>query len=369
MAGTCQNGLIDMKIVQVIYSLDMGGIEEFSLNLASCLAADGFVSTLVILSKGRDEEWCRAKKDSITSAGTDVIEIADYSKFGKLSSLTKVLSKLQPDAVILHHELNTLRIAPARLLRRFKVIQIQHNTKINGVMQHRMLGKFLVDKYVCVSKDVKSVLTDVLNLGDEQSEVIENGIFVDEFSCGQDSDGIIRVLAAGRFTAQKNYVELAGLFRNLLNEGGMEHVHITMAGEGEFLGSVKAILKEHPQVLLPGPVADMKSLYQQTDIYVSYSLYEGFSLTLLEAMASGCAVVCTDTSGSRDIIRNGYNGFLVGVNDSEAFCSALCELIRDHEKREELSAAALESVKDYDFSKTYNRYKILIGSLVENGGK
>ena len=54
-----------MKIVQIIYSLDIGGIEVFAGNLAGCFAKDGDESTVVMLSKGRDTRWCGIKKKEI----------------------------------------------------------------------------------------------------------------------------------------------------------------------------------------------------------------------------------------------------------------------------------------------------------------
>ena len=45
-----------MKVVQIIYSLDMGGIEEFAANMASYLVADDIESYLILLSKGRNEK-------------------------------------------------------------------------------------------------------------------------------------------------------------------------------------------------------------------------------------------------------------------------------------------------------------------------
>jgi glycosyltransferase involved in cell wall biosynthesis len=58
----------------------------------------------------------------------------------------------------------------------------------------------------------------------------------------------------------------------------------------------------------------MADLLSQTDIYVSTSLYDGTSVSLLEAMGSGAFPIVTDIPSNREWISPGQNGFLVSVN-------------------------------------------------------
>ncbi len=359
-----------MKVVQIIYSLDMGGIEEFSINMASCFIADRIQGSLILLSKGRNEKWCNTKKKLINELGIKAIDISDNGKLEKLSALTRILYELKPDIVILHHELNTLRILPAWLRQHFKLIQIQHSTKLNGRFRHRLAGKYLVDKYVGTSIDVVNVVAKGLKLPKTQVQVIKNGIVVKNFTEGEKTeektDEKITILAAGRFTRQKKFIALAQIFNELLSGELPFPVEIIMAGEGETFDAVKEIVGTNPYVSLPGSLVDLRPLYKKADIYVSYSLYEGLSLTLLEAMASGCVVVSTATSGSKDVVKNGENGILVGVNDRDSFLEAMRELISNRGKREMLAEGAVLTAGEYDFSKTYDEYKKLMEELVSD---
>ena len=81
--------------------------------------------------------------------------------------------------------------------------------------------------------------------------------------------------------------------------------------------------------------------YQEHDVFVSPTYGEGFSNTILEAMASGLAVVSCRSVGVVDCIRDGENGLLVEAGDVSALTAALTRLTRDHGLRDRLAAAAL----------------------------
>jgi glycosyltransferase involved in cell wall biosynthesis len=83
----------------------------------------------------------------------------------------------------------------------------------------------------------------------------------------------------------------------------------------QFLGSV--------------PHEAMPDLLTKADIYVSTSLYDGTSVSLLEAMAAGAFPVVTDIPSNREWIRDGENGFLVPVNDEQYLANKIIDAIRD----------------------------------------
>ncbi len=85
----------------------------------------------------------------------------------------------------------------------------------------------------------------------------------------------------------------------------------------QFLGSV--------------PHEEMSDLLTKADIYVSTSLYDGTSVSLLEAMASGAFPIVTDITSNREWIRDGENGFLVPVNDEFLLAKRILDAIHDKE--------------------------------------
>ena len=75
---------------------------------------------------------------------------------------------------------------------------------------------------------------------------------------------------------------------------------------------------------------ELVSEYQQTDVVVSLSRYEGFGYTALEAMACGKPVVAFDVTGLRDVVISGSNGWLVAINDVVALAKACQQLVSCH---------------------------------------
>jgi glycosyltransferase involved in cell wall biosynthesis len=77
------------------------------------------------------------------------------------------------------------------------------------------------------------------------------------------------------------------------------------------------------------PHKEMPNLLAQTDIYVSTSLFDGTSVSLLEAMASGAFPIVTDIPANREWIIDGENGFLIQKEDDNLLAKKILEAIRD----------------------------------------
>jgi len=79
------------------------------------------------------------------------------------------------------------------------------------------------------------------------------------------------------------------------------------------------------------PHKEMPDLLTKADIYVSTSLYDGTSVSLLEAMAAGVFPIVTDITSNREWIRDGENGYLVPVNDEFLLAKRILDAIHDKE--------------------------------------
>lgn len=79
------------------------------------------------------------------------------------------------------------------------------------------------------------------------------------------------------------------------------------------------------------PHKEMPNLLAQADIYVSTSLYDGTSVSLLEALGSGAFPVVTDIPSNREWITDGNNGFLVPINEAGILASRILDAIRNRD--------------------------------------
>ncbi len=91
----------------------------------------------------------------------------------------------------------------------------------------------------------------------------------------------------------------------------------------------------------------VNELYNQATVFVQTSRHEGFSLPILEAMAAGCPVVCTDAHGNRDFCVDGKNCLMVEHDDVPALQAQLAKLFSNEALRIKLAKAASETARAY----------------------
>jgi len=119
--------------------------------------------------------------------------------------------------------------------------------------------------------------------------------------------GVLRAVPNTRFLIAGD-----GLERERLRE---EVDRLGIAASVEFLGKI--------------PHEDMPSLLEKTDVYVSTSLSDGTSVSLLEAMASGAFPVVTDIAANKAWITDGMNGFLVPIDDETSLAHKIIQSLRN----------------------------------------
>lgn len=122
---------------------------------------------------------------------------------------------------------------------------------------------------------------------------------------------------------------------------------LVLVGEGPLREMIERQIKEQgweKTVLLAGFVDDVVGVMQAIDILLLPSLWEGFGIVLIEAMAAGKAAISTDTSSMPEIIVEGRTGYLVPPNDAAALANRTLALLQNSERREQFGRAARERV-------------------------
>ncbi|MCL5257191.1 MAG: glycosyltransferase family 4 protein [Chloroflexi bacterium] len=118
------------------------------------------------------------------------------------------------------------------------------------------------------------------------------------------------------------------------------------------LAAVIGELRLSDAVVFTGPVTDEEkaALYQAADLFVFPSLYEGFGLPPLEAMASGTPVLASNSSSLPEVV--GDAGMLVEPTDTDAMASAMAKIVYDDGLREELRQRGLERAREFSWERT-----------------
>jgi len=116
-----------------------------------------------------------------------------------------------------------------------------------------------------------------------------------------------------------------------------------------------------------GHVDDMPVLLRSVDIVALPSYREGLPKGLIEAGASGCALIATDVPGCRDVVEHEVDGLRVPVKDGAALADAIGRLVRDVDLRARLGAAAREkAIAQFDERSVVSKTMLVYGELMES---
>ena len=156
------------------------------------------------------------------------------------------------------------------------------------------------------------------------------------------------LLTVGELTPRKNQHVMIKAVKLLQNS----NVKLFVCGCGKLelqLKNTVKMLKLEEQVKLLGYRKDIPQLCCAADAFVFTSIQEGLPRALLEAMADGKAIVCSNIRGNVDLVKDGKGGLVVR-NDAESVAAALKELIENQRLMEEMGAYNMKAVLKYDIS-------------------
>jgi phosphatidyl-myo-inositol alpha-mannosyltransferase len=209
-------------------------------------------------------------------------------------------------------------------------------------------------------------------------KVIPNGVDLARFDRVQPfarwRDGTANIFFVGRFESRKGLLYLLRAYRGLRKDG--YDCRLLVAGSGPQEREVRRYLatRRLQGVELLGRVSDDdKARYFATaDVYVSPATgQESFGIVLLEAMASGTPIVCSDIHGYKGVVRRGEQALLVPPRDPEALEDAIGRLLRDPELRARMSASGRERAVQFSWenitAKVDDYYGFVIRRLAAQG--
>jgi GT2 family glycosyltransferase len=161
------------------------------------------------------------------------------------------------------------------------------------------------------------------------------------------------VLALGRSNPLKNFPLTLAAWRALPQP----------RPELVLFGSEPALAAEPGVSYVENPTdADVNELLNRATVFLQTSEHEGFCLPLLEAMATGAAVVCTDAHGNRDFCVDGGN-CLMPSGDAAAVAAAVTRLLDDSALRGRLGASGLRTAAAYDWAPRLEAVERFIAGL------
>jgi glycosyltransferase involved in cell wall biosynthesis len=228
-----------------------------------------------------------------------------------------------------------------------------------------MLPRFLrdADKIIAISECTKKDAIRLYGIEEAKIRVIHGGVNPFFRPVSPDTAEAVRhrynlpnhyILYVGTIEPRKNLVTLLEAYRALRNRDA--EIKLVIAGrkgwrQEEFFRKLLKTGLEH-DIVFTGfvPDQDLPAVYTMADVFAFPSLYEGFGLPVLEAMACGTPVVCSNTSRLPEVAGNA--AVLVSPQDVRGWIEALNKILKSDELRTDLHQRGLRQAAGFTWEST-----------------
>jgi len=165
-----------------------------------------------------------------------------------------------------------------------------------------------------------------------------------EFNLSEDD---FVLFTAGQLSKRKNHEVVIKALAKIENK----NVKLLICGLGELEKYLKELINDlglENRVILAGYRKDVVEQLHAADCFVFPSFQEGLPVALMESMAAGLPIVCSNIRGNIDLIEHRINGFLVDPKDVNGFARYIEQIVSDMTVQDEMRKKNLELVKKYD---------------------
>lgn len=376
------------KIVQTIKNLDIGnlggGAERFAIDLGVSLLNEGWdVDVFIFFRTNTEAEKKWIKK--ISDKGIPVYFGTDWRGHNHPITFTKAtkafhayLDETRPQLIHSHFQLGTVagiwwkRKNPGARVVRTAHLASEWEGGLIGLAKSTYashLYRRFLDAEAGVSKTITQKLQQEAKTGSITKQLyIPNGINLRIKTADEipPRDVIVKTLGSvGRLTEQKGYCYLIDAMSIVLRQ--LPELNLILVGDGELREELKAQAQKlgiSERIYFTGLVDNVQYYYDQMDLFVSSSLWEGLPTVLMEAMAAGIPVVTTDIPGSNDLVQGGVSGWLADMKSPESLAEAILEGCARPDKRREFALAGLEVARKYSMTEIAKQYTGLYRCIV-----
>lgn len=165
-----------------------------------------------------------------------------------------------------------------------------------------------------------------------------------------DDDFIIIVVA--ELSKRKNQIQIVKAMKEVVETN--KNIKVLLVGEGSTENMLKNEINRlnlNNNILLLGYRKDVQKIMNIADVVGLFSIHEGLPKNILEGMACGKAIICTDIRGNNDLVLDGVNGYLVECKNVDETYDKLFKLLKDYNLRQEMGNKSLELIRNYSIER------------------
>lgn len=364
-------------VLHLIDTTGPGGAETVFVQLADLMRGRGYKSVVVIRGPG----WV---KDELERRGITPIIIDAKGSFniGFLLSLRAIIKREGVGLIHSHLLGSNIYAALAGLMTRVPVIATYHgmvdvspNERFKTIKHLAM--KWGIDRYVTVSQRLLDNVLQQGLLNPNKTSIIYNGVDTDKYQRTTSvlikkqlelHDDAILIGSLGNIRTAKAYDVLIKAAAKVLPKHS--NLHFVIAGDPkeplmtELTNLINQLgIADHMHFL--GFQQDCAAVLAQMDMFALSSSSEGFSISTIEAMATGLPALVTRCGGPEEIITHGQTGYLVAVNNPQALADGIIDLLNHPELQRSLARAGQQHARaTFGLDAMLNGYDGLYQELV-----
>lgn len=355
-----------MKIIHVISSISPGGAEVFLRDLAIQQAKSGNEVLIYAIYPSNNLEFEKEFIDKVLQNNINVIKFNKKRNSEKLKTFMDVrnmVRKHRPDVINTHIERLACTFAIATFGLKCKIITTIHSVVIAD-KDMKILNKFinlnLINSCITICNQSEEM---VRTYGISKVSTIENGIDVEKFSLNRHINlDVKNIVCIGRLEEVKNQkmlVEAYKIVHKQLSDKSIEVPKLNIYGDGSLKKELlDKIYEENLEkcIELKGHCNNIVDVLKNSDIYVMPSIYEGLSISLIEALVTKIPMIVTDVGGNSNIVVDDFNGILIKNKDTKNLAEALLKLILNYEDRVRMSFNSEKFINKFDIKNTSQKY-------------
>lgn len=191
------------------------------------------------------------------------------------------------------------------------------------------------------------------------------GINLDRFHGGtqRENTGGLHIVTVGELNKNKNHKVVIDAIKKL----GRTDIYYTIYGQGTYEAYLRQYIEScglGEYIELKGYTREPERVLLKADCFVFPSKREGLGMAALEAMACGLPVISGDNRGTREYMRNGYNGIICPANSSDEYAQAIERLAGSYKERADMGRNARTTAEGYDIRNTEEAMRQVYSSVM-----
>lgn len=358
------------KVMLLAIGLGVGGTETHILELASRLDRSRFTVTVCTFKPGG------IMAQELQKRGVRVLSLGGTEKLDAriIIRLFKLLRAEQPDVVqAFLFWANAAARACGRILRAFPVISSYHDEIVSEGWLVRLVDRLTLkwtDRIVCCSGAVSRSVVSRIGGKIEHCAIIPFGVNTDQFEptaaatrreLGLRDDGKVIGTVCRLVEPKKGLRILLQAMAELARRYGQPPCQLLIVGDGPSRHELELLREQlglSSWIVFTGSRRDIPRVLHALDVFVLPSLYEGFGIAILEAMAAGTPVIATAVGGIPEFVLPGETGLLVEPENIEALADAIDRLLSHPQQAQAMGAKGRVHARErYHISKVVRQHE------------